>query len=193
MSGRLGALSLTTWSLPQSQPFRKRHQGSGNSSTRWAPRSKLCSTTQTSTSPPPQASMVANAEAGLGWNCSLGKTARFAGLKAVPPVIPHRSTELGVQAERKDRPSQSTHAVHAPAADQGDPSSNRWHSSPFPRTVHGSNSTVPDQSGQSRSYLNTLGPKAGILEALGQYRNSRRLLFGYFGDQDTRSAPERDF
>ena len=106
-----GALSLKTWSLPPRQPFQKRHQGSGNSSTRWAPRSKLCSTIQTSTSPPPQASMVANPEAGLGWNWSLGKTASFSGLKAVPHVIPHRSTRLGVQAQAKDSlPSRFTHA-----------------------------------------------------------------------------------
>ena len=105
------ALSLPTWSRAPSQPFPKRHQGPGNSSTRWAPRSKLCSTTQTSTRLPPQANMVANPEAGLGWNCSLGKTARFAGLKAGPPVIRHRSTRLGVQAHRKDSlRSRSTHA-----------------------------------------------------------------------------------
>ena len=114
-----GALSLPTWSRAPSQPFPKRHQGPGNSSTRWAPRSKLCSTTQTSTRLPPQANMVANPEAGLGWNCSLGKTARFAGLKAGPPVIRHRSTRLGVQAHRKDSlRSRSTH-THPPAADQG--------------------------------------------------------------------------
>ena len=54
-----GALSLTTWSLPPSQPFRKRHQGSGSSSTGWAPPSKLqdCAT-RSSASPPPQAGMI---------------------------------------------------------------------------------------------------------------------------------------
>ena len=52
----------------------------------------------------PEASFLANPEAGVGCNWSLGKTARSAGLKAVTPEIPHRSTRLGVQAKRKDSP-----------------------------------------------------------------------------------------
>ena len=107
-----GALSLTTWSLPPCQPFPKRHQGPGNSSTRWARRSKLCSTTRTSTSPPPKPA----------WRLtqSLGKIARFAGLKTFPLVISHRCTRLGVQARERTVYLAGPHThTHAPAADQG--------------------------------------------------------------------------
>ena len=69
---------------------RGRAGGRAGALARWALRSGLCSTTQTCTSPPPQASMVANPPAGFGWNWSLGKTARFAG--HAPPSIPHKSS-----------------------------------------------------------------------------------------------------
>ena len=113
-------------------------QASGNSSTRWAPRSTFCSTTQTSTSPPPKASMVASPQAGLGWNWSLGKTTRCAGLKAVPPVIPHRST-IGWRCKLKERTPMAQLSIRPW------PRSTRTVSAWRVGAMPGSNSAAPEQ------------------------------------------------
>ena len=137
-----GALNLTTRSLPPSQLFRKRHQGSSNSFNTLGPSIQALQHPPDLHEPGPQASMVANPKAGLGWNWSLGKTAGFAELKAVPPVIPHRSTRLGVQAQRRTvylaGPQTHTRTGGRPRG----PSSNQLRSSPFPLWPH-STRTVP--------------------------------------------------
>ena len=107
-----GALSLTRWSLQPSQPFRKRHQGSGNGSIR----------------PLDQA----NPETGLGWNWSLGKTARFARLKAVPPVILTEVPGWGCKLTERRVYLVGPHTHTCNGGRPAGPSSNQWHSSTLP-------------------------------------------------------------
>ena len=162
-----GALGLTAWSLPPSQPSENvikalatvQHVGPLDPSYAAPPKPPRARPRQ-----PASRLTQRLARVGSGtWQAWL------AGLKALPAVILHRSTRLRVQAQRKDSlPSLAGPRIHTRTGGRPlGPSSNQWHSLPFPlwpcstRTVSawgvgatpGTNGAAKDQRGNPGNFI----------------------------------------